>query len=142
MLKFQPIESEKIYARMSLADKKTTTQKRGIQVQHPLKRKLTAGDRLKKPGLEIIQNRWLYVLILPAPVYLIIFNYLPMYGVQIAQRGIRRREFGRFIHSLEALPEMVTEFSEELWGSLVDHVTVHSKDNIVFTLTNGMEIKA
>ena len=37
---------------------------------------------------------------------------------------------------------MVTEFSEELWGSLVDHVTVHSKDNIVLTLTNGMEIKA
>ena len=33
---------------------------------------------------------------------------------EIAQRGIRRREFGRFIHSLEALPEMVTEFSEEL----------------------------
>ena len=61
---------------------------------------------------------------------------------EIAQRGIRRREFGRFIHSLEALPEMVTEFSEELWGSLVAHVTVHSKDNIVFTLTNGMEIKA
>ncbi|MBQ8072595.1 MAG: hypothetical protein IJ231_02415 [Clostridia bacterium] len=61
---------------------------------------------------------------------------------EIAQRGIRRREFGRFIHSLESLPEMVTEFSEELWGSLVDHVTVHSKDNIVFTLTSGMEIKA
>ena len=111
-------------------------------MQHTLKRKLTAGNRLKKLGLEIIQNRWLYVLILPALVYLIIFNYLPMYGVQIAQRGIRRREFGRFIHSLEALPEMVTEFSEELWGSLVDHVTVHSKDNIVFTLPNGMEIKA
>ena len=61
---------------------------------------------------------------------------------EIAQRGIRRREFGRFIHSLESLPEMVTEFSEELWGSLVDHVTVHSKDNIVFTLTSGMEINA
>ena len=62
--------------------------------------------------------------------------------IEIAQRGIRRREFGRFIHSLEALPEMVTELSEELWGSLVDHVTVHSKDNIIFTLTSGTEIKA
>ena len=61
---------------------------------------------------------------------------------EITQRGIRRREFGRFIHSVEELPEMVTEFSEELWGSLVDHVTVHSKDNIVFTLTSGLEIKA
>ena len=56
-------------------------------------------------------------------------------------KGIWRREFGRFIHSLESLPEMVTEFSEELWGSLVDHVTVYSKDNIVFILTSGMEIK-
>ena len=60
---------------------------------------------------------------------------------EIAQRGIRRREFGRFIHSLEALPEMVTEFSEALLGSRIDHVTVHSKDNIVFTPTSGMEIK-
>ena len=61
---------------------------------------------------------------------------------EITQRGIRRREFMRFIQSLEKLPDMVTEFSEELWGSLVDHVTVHSKDNIIFTLTSGMEIKA
>lgn len=61
---------------------------------------------------------------------------------EITQRGIRRREFGRFIQSLEKLPDMVTEFSEELWGSLVDHVTVHSKENIIFTLTSGMEIKA
>ena len=61
---------------------------------------------------------------------------------EITQRGIRRREFGRFIRSVEALPEILTEFSEELWGALVDHVTVYSKDNIVFTLTSGMEIKA
>lgn len=61
---------------------------------------------------------------------------------EIAKRGIRRREFGRFIRSVEALPETLTEFSEELWGALVDHVTVYSKDNIVFTMNSGMEIKA
>ena len=61
---------------------------------------------------------------------------------EIAQRGIRRREFGRFIHSVEAMPEMLTEFSEELWGALVDHMTVRGKENIVFTLTSGMEIRA
>ena len=61
---------------------------------------------------------------------------------EIARLGIRRREFGRFIRSVEALPEMLTEFSEELWGALVDHLTVYSKDNIVFTLTSGMEIRA
>ena len=57
-------------------------------------------------------------------------------------KGIRRREFGRFIQSVETLPDAITEFDEALWGSLVDHVTVHNKDNIVFTLTSGMEIKA
>ena len=61
---------------------------------------------------------------------------------EITMRGIRRRELGRFIKSAEAMPDMVTEFDEALWGSLVDHLTVYSKDNIVFTLTSGMEIQA
>ncbi len=60
----------------------------------------------------------------------------------ISARGIRRRELERFIQSVEKLPEMVTEFDEALWGSLVDHLTVNAKDDIVFTLTSGMEINA
>ena len=59
----------------------------------------------------------------------------------IAAKDIRRRELERFIQSIEKLPEMVTEFDEALWGSLVDHLTVNAKDDIVFTLTSGMEIK-
>ena len=61
---------------------------------------------------------------------------------QITLKGIQRRELGRFIMTLEELPEMVNEFSEVLWGSMVDHVTVYAKDNIIFTLTSGMEVKA
>ena len=60
----------------------------------------------------------------------------------ITARGIRRREFDQFIRAVESLPDAITEFDEALWGSLVDHLTVHAKDNIVFTLTSGMEIKA
>lgn len=60
----------------------------------------------------------------------------------IKLRGIRQREFGRFIAELEKLPAMVKDFDEALWGALVDHVTVHAKDNIVFTLTSGLEAKA
>ena len=63
-------------------------------------------------------------------------------AAEITAKGIRRREFGRFIQSVEKLPKIVTEFDEALWGSLVDHLTVYSKDDIVFTLTSGMEIKA
>ena len=63
-------------------------------------------------------------------------------AAEITAQGIRRREFGRFIQSVEKLPKIVTEFDEALWGSLVDHLTVYSKDDIVFSLTSGMEIRA
>ena len=60
---------------------------------------------------------------------------------EIALKGVRRREFGRFIKSVENLPEIITRFDEALWGSLVEKVTVYSKDRIVFTMTSGMEIE-
>ena len=60
----------------------------------------------------------------------------------IRQRGIRRREFERFITELEKLPEAVSEFDETLWGSLVDYVTVGKDKTMVFTLLGGTEMKA
>ncbi len=61
---------------------------------------------------------------------------------QITQRGIRRRELRRFIPAVEEMPQTITKFDEALWGSLADQLTVHGKDNIVFTLTSGIEMKA
>lgn len=61
---------------------------------------------------------------------------------EIRQHGIRRREFQRFITALEKLTENIAEFDEALWGSLVEHVTVYSKDDIRFTLPCGIEISA
>ena len=62
---------------------------------------------------------------------------------EIQMRGIRRREFGRFITKVEKLgSKPIRKFDEALWGSLVDHLTVYAKDNIVFTLNSGLEIKA
>ena len=62
---------------------------------------------------------------------------------EIQMRGIRRREFGRFITEVEKLGgKPIRKFDEALWGSLVDHLTVYAKDNIVFTLNSGLEIKA
>ncbi len=60
----------------------------------------------------------------------------------IRQRGIRRREFERFITELEKLPEAVSEFDDALWGSLVDYVTVGKDKTMVFTLIGGTEMKA
>ena len=61
---------------------------------------------------------------------------------EISLKGIQKRELGRFIRTVEELPDCITDFSETLWGSMVDHLTVYGKDNIVFTLTGGMDIKA
>ena len=61
---------------------------------------------------------------------------------QIGQIMIRRRKIERFIESLKDLPEPITEFDESLWAGLVDSMTVHSKDRILFRLTCGREIEA
>ena len=61
---------------------------------------------------------------------------------QIDQIMIRRRKIERFIESVKDLPELITEFDESLWTGLVDSMTVHSKDRIVWKLTCGMEIES
>ena len=59
---------------------------------------------------------------------------------QIGQITVRRRKIERFIKSVKDMPELITEFDESLWAGLVDSMTVHSKDRIVFRLTCGTEI--
>ena len=63
-------------------------------------------------------------------------------AAEIRQRGIRRREFERFITTLESLPDEVTDFSEDLWGSLVEYLTVYVKDDLRFMLPCEVEITA
>ena len=61
---------------------------------------------------------------------------------RINQIMVRRRKLERFIESIKDLPELITEFDESLWAGLVDSMTVHSKDRIVFRLMCGMEMEA
>ena len=73
-------------------------------MQQPLNSTPAWRMRLNKWCRSVVDNRWLYLLILPALVYLIIFNYLPMYGVQIAfknykaVRGIAGSDWVGFKH--------------------------------------------
>ena len=62
-------------------------------------------------------------------------------AADIRQRGIRRREFERFITELEKLPGLVTEFDEAIWGILVEYVTVGKDKTMVFTLLGGTEMQ-
>jgi putative aldouronate transport system permease protein len=55
----------------------------------PGDRKADIKARLKKAGRQFWRTRYLQLLLLPGLVYFIIFQYGPMYGVQIAFRDFR-----------------------------------------------------
>lgn len=58
----------------------------------------------------------------------------------ITEKQARRETTEMFLNALKARDEFLTEFDEPLWYSLVDHVTVFSKDNVRFTMKDGTEI--
>lgn len=57
---------------------------------------------------------------------------------QISDRKNRRGVMEDFLKALRKQGGEVTEFDENLWCSLLDFVTVYSKDDIRFTFRNGM----
>lgn len=61
----------------------------GIYTTHSEIRRILhrKGERMAKKAKKIFLKNWqLYVFLLPAIIYLFLFNYIPMYGVQIAFR--------------------------------------------------------
>lgn len=63
-------------------------------------------------------------------------------GRQITERNSRRIAMQQFITTLQAQNGLVKEFDPTLWGILLDHVTIHSKDDVRFTFKDGTEISA
>jgi len=59
----------------------------------------------------------------------------------ILNRQYRKTKTELFIKELEKMEGLVTEFSDGLWYSLIDHATVHGKKDVRFMFKNGMEIK-
>lgn len=58
----------------------------------------------------------------------------------IAEKQAHREMVEQFLAEL-ARQDAITEFTDELWYSMIDCVTVYSKDNIRFTFKNGTEIE-
>ena len=58
----------------------------------------------------------------------------------IQYRKARSRQMDGFIKNLQE-QELIKEFDARLWGSLVDFITVYSKDDIRVTFKDGTEIK-
>ena len=92
-------------------------------------------NRLQKLGNGIWQNRWLYILILPALVYLIIFNYLPMYGVQIAFKDYKavRGIVGSPWTAMSGFKHFVTFFNAYYFWRLIGNTLVLNLLSLVFT---------
>ena len=61
---------------------------------------------------------------------------------QIASRGSRRTAMSQFTKTLREQKALMTEFDPMLWGILLDHVTIHTKDDVRFTFKDGTEIRA
>ena len=58
----------------------------------------------------------------------------------VRDRQYRKTKTELFIKELKKLDGLVMGFSDELWYSLVDHATVHGKDDVRFMFRNGVEI--
>ena len=59
---------------------------------------------------------------------------------EITQKQTKKKMMELFLTKLEKQSKTVTEFTEELWYSMVDFVTVYSDADIRFTFKNGVEI--
>ena len=94
--------------------------------------KQSLQSRTKKWCRAVVENRWLYLLILPALVYLIVFNYMPMYGVQIAfkdykaVKGIQGSEW-------VGLKHFKTFFSAYYCGRLISNTLLLNLLSLIFS---------
>ena len=59
---------------------------------------------------------------------------------EIADKVSRRESMNQFIATLRQQDGLVLEFDENLWGSLVEVVTVNSETDVRFTFRDGTEI--
>lgn len=59
----------------------------------------------------------------------------------LSERKVKRERIDAFLKELERKKELVTEFDEGLWNTMVETMTVHSHDNIVFQFRDGTKVK-
>ena len=59
----------------------------------------------------------------------------------IRERQAKAERLEAFAEALESQSKRLTEFDEGLWGTLVDFMTVYSKEDISVTFKDGTEIQ-
>ncbi len=61
---------------------------------------------------------------------------------EITGKQTRLSTINAFLYTLRKQNNLLTEFDEKLWCSLVDYATVYDKDDVRFTFKDGKEIQA
>ena len=61
--------------------------------------------------------------------------------MEITEKQARREMAEQCLAELAKQEGVVTEFDEDFWYALVDHATVHGKEDVWFTFKDGTEIK-
>ena len=59
------------------------------------------------------------------------------------ERQRRKEKFdliGSFISTLESQGTAPIEFDDDLWVTIIDHVTINADESVVFTFKGGMEV--
>lgn len=83
---------------------------------------------------DILRHKWLYILVLPGVIYMLIFNYLPMFGVVMAFQDWKLRIrghsgiFAPFIYSewvgLDNFVEFFTSRTVNFWSLLRNTLSI------------------
>lgn len=58
----------------------------------------------------------------------------------IAQRNYRKSQIPIFLSSIEQQKRLVETVNPVIWNTVIDKVTIYSKERIVFKFKGGMEV--
>ncbi len=68
-------------------------------------------------------------------------NKLDACQAELGERKVRRQLIESFLRKLEISEELVAEFGIGLWNTMVETMTVYSRDNIEFVFKDGTKLK-
>lgn len=60
---------------------------------------------------------------------------------ELATKVIKKHALQMTIDELSKIEGAITEFDEALWGALLDHMTVYTREKIVVTFRGGLEVE-
>ena len=85
-----------------------------------------------KLGMDLIKNKWLYIMLIPGVIYFLVFKYLPMWGVIIGFEDYSPF-LGPFKSAWKGLYWFQKFFSTKKWIDYLSNTLILSFMSIVFT---------